>query len=76
MQNYYHMAITNNLATKRALWAILYHVASTDDHPQHQYCPDAPQTWCKWKKKKAGDKTCENFVHKKEKTIPKAIVES
>ena len=43
---------------------------------QHEYCPDAPETWCKWKKQKAGDQTCKNYSHKKDKTVPKAIVEN
>lgn len=79
MQNYYHGAIINNLgdveATQRAIWAILYHYASTNENPQHDYCPDAPNTWCRWKKKEAGDEKYKDFTHKKEKTVPSAIVE-
>ena len=30
------------------VWAGLFHSASTDEHPQHQYCPKGPDTWCKF----------------------------
>lgn len=56
-------------AIQRAIGLTLYY-APTDEQPQH--CPDAPETWCKWKKKETGDQSCENFIHKKEKTAPKA----
>ena len=79
MQNYYHGAIINNLGdvetTQRAIWVTLYHHASTDENPQHDYCPDAPDTWCKWKKKEAGDEEFKDFSHMKNKTVPSAIVE-
>ena len=30
------------------VWGGLFHSASTDKHPQHQYCPKGPDTWCKF----------------------------
>ncbi|GFO27429.1 hypothetical protein PoB_005393400 [Plakobranchus ocellatus] len=28
----------------------IYHGYSTDDHPQHQFCPPGPDSWCFYKK--------------------------
>ncbi len=28
--------------------AILKHSASTDEHPQHEFCPPGEESWCKW----------------------------
>ena len=33
---------------ERAIWAIFYHSVSTDDNPQHQYCPQGVDSWCKY----------------------------
>ena len=32
---------------KKAIWATFYHRSSTDENPQHQYCPD--DSWCKYR---------------------------
>ena len=33
---------------KEAVMASLYHRMSTDDQPQHQYCPRGEDSWCKY----------------------------
>nr|XP_012218899.1 PREDICTED: uncharacterized protein LOC105670133 [Linepithema humile] len=33
---------------KRAIMAIYHHACSTDENPQHQYCPSGAESWCKW----------------------------
>ncbi|KAL8578095.1 hypothetical protein ACOMHN_055415 [Nucella lapillus] len=54
LQNYYRGAILNNLgpgnqnAMCSSIWASLYHCCSTDDEPQHDYCPDI-SSWCFYK---------------------------
>lgn len=35
---------------KKAILASLYHNYSTDDFPQHQYCPPGPTSWCFYKR--------------------------
>ena len=41
----------NNLkAMQDACWSEFYHSISTDDNPQHQYCPEGTQSWCKYNK--------------------------
>lgn len=54
MSTYYGLAITRNCQSleemKRAVWATFYHMTSTDENPQHFYCPDS---WCKYQQLKA-----------------------
>ncbi|KAL8583884.1 hypothetical protein ACOMHN_009638 [Nucella lapillus] len=50
LQSYYRSAITHNLGDaakmREAVWATFYHCYSTDGHPQHQHCPQGPDSWC------------------------------
>ena len=43
-QHYYRFAVMNNIgdseAMRNAIWATLFHCASTDISPQHEKCPD------------------------------------
>ena len=39
----------NNVeGVKGAVWAFFYHSLSTDDNPQHQFCPNGERSWCKY----------------------------
>ena len=71
LQNYYGLAIRENLddVTKMAktIEACLLHVAFTDKNPQHHLCPDGPNSWCGYKRKK-----CQ---YKRKNRIPKSIVD-
>ena len=40
---------------KKAVWASLYHGYSTDELPQHMYCPAGADSWCFWKKSLANN---------------------
>ena len=31
-----------------ACWAVYYHYISTDEDPQHNFCPDGEDSWCKY----------------------------
>lgn len=61
---YYGLAIRRNVDSlqemKKAVLATFYHMCSTNDNPQHQYCPPDPDSWCKWQKAKASG---EDFQH-------------
>jgi len=54
LQNYYGMAIRKNTASLvdmvNVVWASLYHVASTDEKPQHTMCPVGENSWCGWQR--------------------------
>ena len=69
MQTYYGKAIRENKGCvedmQKATLAIIYHKMSTDEKPQHQYCPN--NSWCKYKTH-SGPKP---FEHKK--PLPEAI---
>ena len=49
-QHYYRFAVMNNIgdseAMRNAIWATLFHCASTDISPQHEKCPDHAESWC------------------------------
>lgn len=67
LQNYFGMAIRENTDSlvnmQNAVYASLYHVASTDKNPQHGHCPS--DSWCKYGQ--------DGFKHKH--GIPEAILE-
>ncbi|XP_044577106.1 uncharacterized protein LOC123260173 [Cotesia glomerata] len=47
---------------KNAVWATYYHNSSTDQDPQHMYCPPGAESWCAWQKA-ASEDTLEEFQH-------------
>ncbi|GFW74437.1 uncharacterized protein TNCV_2413361 [Trichonephila clavipes] len=54
LQAYYGLAIRRNLSSvkdmQQAIFAIFLHKLSTDEKPQHGFCPSDSDTWCKFKK--------------------------
>ena len=49
---------------QHAVMAILYHSQSTDDYPQHQFCPDGPESWCFYNRALSkGESTAAPDVH-------------
>lgn len=46
---------------KSGIMAIPYHRASTDSHPQHQYCPPGERSWCGWQRDRA--KGTDDYKH-------------
>ena len=56
LQNYFGLALRSNLndieKMHRAVLAILYHRASSDSKPMHQYCPEGAGSWCGWRRDK------------------------
>ena len=55
----------------RAIWAILYHSASSDENPQHDYSPEGETSWCGWQRDQA--KGTDSYKHKS--PLPSAVVE-
>lgn len=63
---YYGKAIrsSNTLEQmKKAVWAIFYHMSSTDAKPSHQNCPKGADSWCKYQQAVAAKKA-KKFKHK------------
>ncbi|XP_039304169.1 uncharacterized protein LOC120357546 [Solenopsis invicta] len=56
MSVYYGLAIQRHADSiedmRKAVWATFYHMTSTDENPQHSYCPKGPKSWCKWQQLK------------------------
>ena len=63
---YYGMAIRSNPKSSEdmhnAIWATYFHKCSTSENPQHHFCPDKSDTWCKWQVAKR-EGTLATFKH-------------
>ena len=72
-QRYYGSAIRNNLGDLqgmvKAVKAILHHSWSTNEAPDHQYCPEGESSWCKFQRANSTGQTPP--AHRT--TIPKAV---
>ena len=67
MQNYYGMAIRNNIgnlyAMKKAIGAILYHFTEIrDPYERHKFCPRDNNSWCKYWSKNDKNYTPKNKI--------------
>ncbi|GFX75729.1 uncharacterized protein TNCV_2237021 [Trichonephila clavipes] len=75
LQTYYGLAIRRNLSSvkdvRQGIWAIFLHKISTDETPQHGFCPSGPDTWCRYKKAQL-----ENKVYHHKHKFPVAVVEA
>ena len=74
LQTYYGMAIRSNPHSVKdmttAIWAGIMHRCSTDDEPQHQWCPPGEDSWCKWQCLKV---TGRQHEYQHSNSIPKAV---
>ena len=52
LQSLYRKAIVDHpgdlAGMTTACWAVYYHYISTDEDPQHDFCPDDEDSWCKY----------------------------
>lgn len=52
ISSYYGNAIRshkdNFTKTRKAVWAIYWHMRSTDEEPLHSFCPEGSDSWCKF----------------------------
>ncbi|GFT95724.1 uncharacterized protein TNCV_310991 [Trichonephila clavipes] len=75
IQSYYGSAIRRNHSSvqnmRQAIWAIFLHKLSTDEYPQHGFCPIGEDSWCGFKKAEASGKS---YKHKN--SLPVAVVEA
>ncbi|XP_071652727.1 uncharacterized protein [Temnothorax longispinosus] len=66
LTKYYGLAIRRHPDSveemKKAIMATYYHLCSTDEKPQHEYCPTGCESWCKWRVAEATGKLTE-FEH-------------
>nr|XP_012143883.1 PREDICTED: uncharacterized protein LOC105662864 [Megachile rotundata] len=63
---YYGLAIRRNSDSvenmKNAIWATYFHYTSTDKNPQHNKCPNSPDSWCTWQRASTMN-TLSSFKH-------------
>ena len=75
IQNYYGRAIKDNAPDiclmKKRIFAILYHLCSSDKEPKHVHCPPGENSWCFWQRALAKGST--PGKHKEHETLPPAI---
>ncbi|GFU10518.1 uncharacterized protein TNCV_2273471 [Trichonephila clavipes] len=75
LQSYYGSAIRRNHSSvqnmRQAIWAIFLHKLSTDEYPQHGFCPIGKDSWCGFKK---AETSCKSYKHKN--SLPFAVVEA
>ena len=54
IQNYYGRAIKDNTSDlsvlKQRIYAIFFHLCSSDAHPKHIHCPPGAKSWCFWQR--------------------------
>lgn len=76
LQHYYGDAIRKHSGSitdmARAIWASLCHSASTDESPNHQFCPPGLTSWCGWQREKAGS----GQAHLHHDALPKAVFDA
>jgi len=74
---YYGMALRTNQDSVqnmyKSVWATFYHYSSTDEDPQHFYCPEGETSWCQWQRA-AQRNELDSFRHKK--VIPGPVMEA
>lgn len=70
LQNYNGLAVRGNLHNigkmVKFIKPLLYHVASTEDNPQHHLCPDGEDSWYGYRREK------ESYQHRN--VLPESIV--
>ena len=59
LQNYYGIAVRSNCGNlegmKAAIYASIFHCASSEKRNLHTWCPDGPDSWCRFKQDKANN---------------------
>ncbi|GFV30728.1 uncharacterized protein TNCV_951491 [Trichonephila clavipes] len=53
-----HSSVQN---MRQAIWAIFLHKLSTDEYPQHGFCPIGEDSWCGFKKAEASGKVLQTL---------------
>ena len=75
IQNYYGRAIKDYAddqeLLKKRIFAILFHMSSTDENPKHHHCPPGTHSWCFWQR--AAAKSEDPGSHNEHETLPPDI---
>lgn len=68
LSTYYGLAVRRNSDSlenmRNEIWAAYYHKISTDEKPQHMYCPAGADSWCTYRKAEAaGEDEVKKYKH-------------
>ncbi|GFU82159.1 uncharacterized protein TNCV_4466101 [Trichonephila clavipes] len=74
---YYGNAIRQNKTCmpdmRKAVWAVYFHIRSSDEEPLHSFCPVGPNSWCKYQNQVL-EGSVENFRHSNK--LPVAVMDA
>ncbi|GFX93095.1 uncharacterized protein TNCV_140391 [Trichonephila clavipes] len=74
---YYGNAIRQNKTClsdmRKAVWAVYYHIRSSDEEPLHSFCPVGPNSWCKYQNQIV-EGSVETFRHSNK--LPVAVMDA
>ncbi|GFW00490.1 neuroligin-1 [Trichonephila clavipes] len=73
---YYGNAIRQNKTClsdmRKAVWAVYFHIRSSDEEPLHSFCPVGPNSWCKYQNQVV-EGSVETFRHSNK--LPGAVMD-
>ncbi|GFT55517.1 uncharacterized protein TNCV_1326841 [Trichonephila clavipes] len=58
---------------RKAVWAVYFHIHSSDEEPLHSFCPVGPNSWCKYQNQVL-EGSVENFRHSNK--LPVAVMDA
>ncbi|GFT83405.1 transposon Tf2-8 polyprotein [Trichonephila clavipes] len=74
---YYGNAIRQNKTCladmRKAVWAVYFHIRSSDEEPLHSFCPVGPNSWCKYQNQVV-ESSVETFRHSNK--LPVAVMDA
>ncbi|GFT82392.1 uncharacterized protein TNCV_2388871 [Trichonephila clavipes] len=74
---YYGNAIRQNKTClsdmRKAVWAVYFHIRSSDEEPLHSFCPVGPNSWCKYQNQVVKG-SVETFRHSNK--LPVAVMDA
>ncbi|GFW93507.1 uncharacterized protein TNCV_47101 [Trichonephila clavipes] len=74
---YYGNAIRQNKTClsdmRKAVWAVYFHIRSSDEEPLHSFCPVGPNSWCKYQNQVL-EGSVETFRHSNK--LPVAVMDA
>ncbi|GFW90549.1 uncharacterized protein TNCV_565871 [Trichonephila clavipes] len=74
---YYGNAIRQNKTClsdmRKAVWAVYFHIRSSDEEPLHSFCPVGPNSWCKYQNQVV-EGSVETFRHSNK--LPMAVMDA
>ena len=74
LQNYYGIAVRSNKgnleAMKKAIYAVIFHVASSKENLWHDHCPSGESSWCAYQ----GDKATKQTTYTPGNGLPHSVI--